>query len=219
MTIDRVAGAALGQAGVDDEARSVVAAVLSGRRNAFRVLVERESASVVRACVRVLGDQHEAEDVAQEAFLVAYRSLAGWRGDGSFGAWLGRIAVRLAIRRAAARRTSVRWIAPITTDVAVRADPDDGGAPFAGRSTAPVGGSTGTDPAGAFLVAERGALLRQAVGRLDDPYREVVALRFFGDLSLTEIAAERGTPVPTVKTHLRRGLARLREIIDRESLR
>ena len=80
----------------------------AGDRDAFRFLVERESASVVRACHRVLGDLHEAEDAAQEAFVIAYRSLAGWRGDGSFGAWLGRIAVRNAVRRAKARRPVAR---------------------------------------------------------------------------------------------------------------
>ena len=54
--------------------------------------MEREGPSVVAACARVLGDQAEAEDVAQEAFVIAYRSLASWRGDGPFGAWLARIA-------------------------------------------------------------------------------------------------------------------------------
>ena len=54
---------------------AVVRAVLAGDREAYRVLVERESPSVIRTCYRVLGDLHEAEDVAQEAFVTAYRSL------------------------------------------------------------------------------------------------------------------------------------------------
>ena len=53
-------------------------AILGGDSDAFRVLVERESAAVVRVCHRVLGDLGEAEDVAQEAFVIAYRSLATW---------------------------------------------------------------------------------------------------------------------------------------------
>jgi len=60
----------------------IVRAVLDGDRDAFRIVVERESSSVIRACYRVLADQHEAEDVAQEAFVIAYRSLASWRGEG-----------------------------------------------------------------------------------------------------------------------------------------
>ena len=91
--------------------RAIVDAVLGGDRDAYRHLVERESASVVRSCHRVLGDLHEAEDAAQEAFVTAYRSLAGWRGDGPFGAWLTRIAVRIAVRQASKRR-SVAWLEP-----------------------------------------------------------------------------------------------------------
>ena len=50
---------------------------------------------------------------------------------------------------------------------------------------------------------------------LPEPYREVVTLRFFGELSLEEIARQTERPVPTVKTHLRRGLLRLRETVER----
>ncbi len=88
--------------------RAIVEAVLAGDRDAFRRLVERESVGVVRACHRVLGDLHAAEDAAQEAFVTAYRSLSTWRGDGPFGAWLTRIAVRIALREAGKRKT-VRW--------------------------------------------------------------------------------------------------------------
>jgi RNA polymerase sigma-70 factor (ECF subfamily) len=72
----------------------------------------------------------------------------------------------------------------------------------------------GPDPAVTSLRAERAAAVRAAVGRLDEPYREVVALRFFGELSLEEIASQTGRPLGTVKTHLRRGLLRLRTLVD-----
>src|SRR3982751_2902904 len=88
--------------------RAAVDAILGGDRDAFRVLVDREAPSVIRACYRVLGDPHEAEDAAQEAFVIAYRSLAAWRGEGTFGAWLSRIAVRVALRQFR-RRKSVVW--------------------------------------------------------------------------------------------------------------
>ena len=84
--------------------RQVVDAVLAGDREAFRVLVDRESGNVIGVCRRVLGDPLEAEDAAQDALTKAYQALATYRGDGPFGAWLRRIAVRVAIARLAARQ-------------------------------------------------------------------------------------------------------------------
>jgi len=130
--------------------------------------------------------------------VTAFRSLAGWRGDGPFGAWLTRIAVRIAIRRAQ-RRREVTWIDPT------------GGSSLIDRPGGP-------DPAITTLRAERAEGLRSAVSRLDEPYREVIALRFFAGLSLDEIAAQTGRPLGTVKTHLRRGLIRLRTSVEGGSL-
>jgi RNA polymerase sigma-70 factor (ECF subfamily) len=179
----------------------IVRAVLAGDREAFRVLVDRESAAVVRACYRVLGDTHEAEDLAQETFVTAYRSLSTWRGDGPFGAWLARIALRLAVRHAG-RRKAVGWARPITEP---GADP-----------VALLAAGVAAQPEQAVLLAERDAATRSALVGLDEPYREVVALRFFGECSLDEIATLTGRPLGTVKTHLRRGLLRLREALEPE---
>jgi len=181
----------------------VVRAVLDGDRDAFRILVDRESAAVVRACYRVLADSAEAEDVAQEAFVTAYRSLASWRADGPFGAWLSRIAVRLAVRQLG-RRRAVSWV-----HASAAAAPIDGG-----DVTLHLMAGAQTQPEQLALEAERATSARRAVAALDEPYREVVALRFFGERSLEEIAAMTNRPLGTVKTHLRRGLIRLRDRMD-----
>jgi RNA polymerase sigma factor (sigma-70 family) len=77
-------------------------------------------------------------------------------------------------------------------------------------------GAPGSDPVAATLAGERQREVRLAVAGLREPYREVVALRFFGEMSLDEIAEATHRPVNTVKTHLRRGLERLRPVLDRE---
>jgi RNA polymerase sigma-70 factor (ECF subfamily) len=188
--------------------RAIVDAVLAGDRDAYRHLVERESASVVRSCHRVLGDLHEAEDAAQEAFVTAYRSLASWRGDGPFGAWLTRIAVRIALRQVG-RRRSVAWLHP--------GDGEDGNVASAAsvaNDAHAVAARPRMDPAMLAIRDEREADLRSAVATLPEPYREVVTLRFFGELSLEEIARQTERPLATVKTHLRRGLLRLRVAVE-----
>jgi RNA polymerase sigma-70 factor (ECF subfamily) len=198
---------ATGPDGLHDD-RAIVDAVLAGDRDAFRHLVERESPSVVRACHRILGDLHEAEDAAQEAFVTAYRSLASWRGDGPFGAWLTRIAVRIALRQAGKRR-SVTWLDPGAVAEGATGDP------VSAAATARAVASSGTtDPSIISARAEHAADIRLAVAALQEPYREVVILRFFGELSLEEIARQTERPLGTVKTHLHRGLLRLRQTVD-----
>jgi RNA polymerase sigma-70 factor (ECF subfamily) len=196
--------------GPDDQRsdRAIVDAVLAGDSDAYRHLVERESASIVRACHRVLGDLHEAEDAAQEAFVSAYRSLASWRGEGPFGAWLTRIAVRIALRQVGQRR-SVRWLDPSAGSATDIHDPAS-----AASEAQAIAASPRTDPAMLAVRAEREAALRAAVSTLPEPYRETVTLRFFGELTLDEIARQTERPLPTVKTHLRRGLLRLRGTVE-----
>ena len=160
----------------------------------FRVLVEREQGVVYRACLRILGRPHDAEDVAQESFVMAYRSLGSYRGDGALGGWLLRIATRQAYRRLGQRRDAAEI---------------DQALPL---------GAPGSDPLAIMLAGERQRAVRLAVAALREPYREVVALRFFGEMSLDEIAASTRRPLNTVKTHLRRGLERLRPLIGAEGV-
>jgi RNA polymerase sigma-70 factor (ECF subfamily) len=77
-----------------------------GDRVAFVELVDRHTAAVYRAAVASLGSRADAEDVAQEAFLTAYRRLDGFRGEASFKTWLLTIAWRQAINQ---RRSLARW--------------------------------------------------------------------------------------------------------------
>jgi RNA polymerase sigma-70 factor (ECF subfamily) len=172
--------------------RQLVDEVLVGNGEAFRVLVERASPPVLGVCRRILRDSDEAEDVAQDAFLRAYRALATFRGDGAFGAWVTRIAVRLAIARLASRRDLAHVSPDHAAEWAVSLDSRD-------------------DPEARALDKEQRRAIRDAVGALPLSQRSVVALRFYGDLSLEEISRLTTTPLGTVKSRLHRGIENLRQ--------
>ncbi len=173
------------------EDRQLVDAVIAGDQEAFRTLVDRESQAVISVCHRIVRDPVEAQDVAQDAFLRAYRALAAYRGDGSFGAWLRRIAVRVAVARLAARPEVIRLDAEALDPRAANL-------------------RSGDDPEARSLETESRILILRAIEALPATQREVIMLRYYGDLSLGEIAALTRNPLGTVKSRLNRGIRGLR---------
>ena len=169
--------------------RELVTAIVAGDRDAFRLLVERESGPVIRACARILGDPDAAEDVAQECFVTAYQLIGSWRGEGSLHGWLLRIAINRALRAVKGRPRLL---------------------PLEGDSGEPREVPGGSEPLADLLMSERDRMVQQAVASLPEPYRETIVLRYFGELSIAEIASQTGRPIGTVKTHIGRGLLRLR---------
>jgi RNA polymerase sigma-70 factor (ECF subfamily) len=165
---------------------------------AFHQLVDQQTGAVFRTCYRVLGSVDEAEDAVQETFVLAYRALGSYRGDGPPGAWLARIAVRESWRRSRSRNREASRTAPL--DDAVEATMPDP-----------------TDVPRLVLAAEERDDVRRAVAELPDPYREVVSLRFLADRSVADIARVTGRPEATIKTQLYRGLARLRPLLEEPS--
>jgi RNA polymerase sigma-70 factor (ECF subfamily) len=170
--------------------RTLVDAVISGDDEAYRVLVDRERENVIGLCRRLLRDPQEAEDVAQEAFIQAYRALPTFRGDGAFGAWIGRIASRMAYAR-------------LKRPTELRADPtrEDGWL---------IDAAEGIDPQRAILDGERRAEVQRAISSLPEHQRRIVEMRFYGGMSLEEISSATGAPIGTVKSRLHRALAALR---------
>jgi RNA polymerase sigma-70 factor (ECF subfamily) len=185
---------------VDD--RTLVDTIIAGDRDAYRLLVERESTTVFRCCYRVLGHVEDAEDVAQESFVTAFRSLASWRGDGSVRAWLAQIATRQALRAAGRRSRTISL--------------DGDGSDAAPTERIPL--AHAPDPSAAVTAADTAAQVRDAVTHLPEPYRETIALRYFAELSIDEIAQALDRPVGTVKVHVHRGLERLRAQLVEESV-
>lgn len=180
---------------MDDEL--LVAAIRTGDPDGFRCLVDRETPRLYRFAFRILGSRPDAEDVVQEAFIVAVRSFATYRGEGPLGAWLMRIAVRIAYRRAGAAHRD-------TVDIAAIEEP--------------VAPGDALDPLAATLDRESQQAVRSAVESLPEPYREVIVLRYFAGLSVEDTAATVGRPLSTTKSHLRRGLQRLRAVMRTEAV-
>jgi RNA polymerase sigma-70 factor (ECF subfamily) len=172
----------------DDQ--SDVERVLAGDISAFEGIVGRWQGPLINLAYRFCHDRGRAEEMAQEAFLRAYRGLGQWRKDAVFSTWLFALATNL--YRSELRRIPARVVA--LDDVAEPADPRafDGGL-----------GDREED-------ADRDLAVRRAVLALPAKYREALTLFYFHDLDLTNAAQSLGLPEGTVKARLFRGRELLR---------
>ena len=172
----------------------------AGDIDALCELVERHRTVALRVGYAIVGP--EAEDVVQEAFVKAYRYLDRFRDGEPFRPWL----LTIVANEARNRRRSTSRRGALQLRVATR--DTVGGSPMTGAaSTEEI----------AVANEERKWLVR-AVAELPDRDREVVALRFFADLSEAETAAALACPVGTVKSRLSRAIARLRVSLEQEVL-
>lgn len=156
-------------------------------RDAFSELVSRYADRIFNLAYRMTGNRTEAEDMAQDAFLRAYRGLESFKPGNPFGAWLYRIAVNVCLSW---RRQN-------------------------NSATEPIDENEAADPTAAVDdVAERRdvqATVQQAILGLPPMYRAVVILYHLEDRSYEDIATMLDLPINTVRTHLHRGRAMLRE--------
>jgi RNA polymerase sigma-70 factor, ECF subfamily len=166
----------------------------------FEELVASQKERVFRVALSVLGPgrESEAEDVAQEAFVRAFRALPGFRGESRLSTWVHRLAFNLAVdhRRAAGRR-------PIGSG---------GGDEVMARLPAR---DPGSDPYRASRDAERRRAVRAALDGLPDEPRAVLHLHYWLGCTVREIGDLLDLPPGTVKSHLHRGRERLgKELAD-----
>ncbi|MBR0671975.1 RNA polymerase sigma factor [Neoroseomonas soli] len=173
-----------------------------GEAGAFREIIRRNNRHLFRAARSVLRDDAEAEDVVQEAYVRAFRGLAGFRGDASLSTWLTRIALNEAFGRLRRRRTTVDLE---QIEVAQKG----GGASILMFPTA-----LGGDPEGAAARREIRRLLEQAIDGLPEVYRPVLVARDVDGLSVEETARILGIRPETVRTRLHRARRLLRAELD-----
>jgi len=179
----------------DDE---LVRRVQKGETRLFAELVGRYQDAVYGMAVRFVRSTAEAEDIAQEAFLRAYRGLPGFKREARFSTWLYRITWNLCADWMRRQRGLRRASAPLEDAREVA----DGAA----------------DVEGDLVHAQEKRAVRAAVDRLDGKYRDVVTLLYYQKLSYEEIADVLQCPLKTVETRLYRARRMLKASLEKAGL-
>lgn len=177
--------------------KQLVVRVQKGDKGAFDLLVIKYQQKIMSLISRYVRDADEVQDVAQEAFIKAYRALPGFRGDSAFYTWLYRIAINTAKNHLVSRSRR-----PPGSDVDVEdAQYLEGGDALRDRET----------PENALFGEELREKVNEALDALPDDLRTAVTLREFDGLSYEEIAEVMECPVGTVRSRI----FRAREAIDK----
>lgn len=159
-----------------------------GVDGAFDALIRRHQARVLRLALRYLGERALAADVAQNTFVAMFRSLPEYRANGKFKSYLFRVLLNQCRMSRRSARSESRALDAATL-------------------------SQSLDPA-EVLLRERRRDVEAALAGLSDKLRDVVLLRFGGELAYEEIAETLGIPLGTVKRRLFDAMAKLRETLE-----
>lgn len=174
---------------------ALIARVLAGERNAYRPLIEATEAGLRRFLLRLTGDPAQAEDLAQDAYIRAFRKLDSFSRDRPFAAWLKKIAYRLFLdeMRRARRRGRTTPYDDLEAEHKAVAAPQSSAYPAAALD------------------------LEGAIRRLKPEVRAVIVLCFVYEMSHGEAAQITGLPLGTVKSHILRGRKKLRTMLNAEA--
>jgi RNA polymerase sigma-70 factor (ECF subfamily) len=172
--------------------------LIAGHDTALNDLMERHATPVFQFLCRMLGNEDDANDAAQETFARVYRARASFRLDRKFSTWCYTIAANLA-------RNQIRWRARHPT-VSLDADTEATGQTIG--SMLPAGEPAPSEQA---LAAERAAAVSAAVNQLPEDLREAIVLCEWEDLSMAEAAAILNVTSKAVESRLYRARQSLRE--------
>ena len=176
-----------------EEEGALIERVLAGDAESFESLVLEHQTNVYRLALRLTGNEADAADAAQDAFLKAYTSLATFRGESRFSVWLYRLTNNVCIDLLRRRRDAV----PLQTE-------DDEGS----ETELPLPDER-WDPEALAQRAEDVRAVRAAMAALPADCREILTLREIGGLSYEELAASLGLELGTVRSRLNRARKKL----------
>jgi RNA polymerase sigma factor (sigma-70 family) len=169
-------------------------AVANGDAEAFRTLLERHQGWVYSLIDAVVRNEQHAEDLTQEVFWRLHQHAGSYIGKGEFVAWLKRIALNRAKDFLRQQKRSFST----SLEAIAESVPDD----------------DCSDPASALLTSAVREELRAVIGALPDEQRLVIIMRYFGDMSLQDIAWAMKCPLGTVKSRLFNGLRRIQQALS-----
>ena len=181
-----------------NEEKALIERILSGDQEAFAILVEQHQKQVYNLCLRMVSNSADAEDLAQEAFVKAWKGLRFYKFESSFSTWLYRLTSNVCIDflRRQKRRTAVSLTSPEEAD-STEFDVTD------------------LQPGPEELAIHRDdqRAVSKAMSQLDEEHRLVLTLRVVEELSYEQIADVLGVKTGTVKSRLARARNRLRNIL------
>ena len=171
--------------------------VLKGDQSAYEEIVEIYKDKVFQLCFRMLGNRHEAEDMAQEAFVRAYVNIHTFNTDLKFSTWLYRIATNLCIDRIRKKKPDYYLDAEVAgTD---------------GLNMYSQIASDIESPEDQVESLELHDIIQREITKLPEKYRTVIVLKYIEELSLKEIGKVLDMPIGTIKTRIHRGREALRK--------
>jgi RNA polymerase sigma-70 factor (ECF subfamily) len=187
---------------------ALVERVRRGERHAFDLLVIKYQRKIMRLLSRMIHDPAEIEDVAQEAFIKAYRALPQFRGESAFYTWLYRIALNTARNWQAASFRRPATVTPLENEDGETFDQIDG---LSDHST----------PESLMASRQVAQAVNEAIDELPDDLRAAIVLREIEGMSYEEIASTMQCPIGTVRSRIYRAreaiAARLRPVMERDS--
>ncbi len=183
------------------ELRAVIASAQAGRADGLAALLEAYGPRLFGYFLRATGSHHDAEDLLSEMALRLVRQIGKYDDRGRFEPWLFRIAANMI-------RDRIRRYKSHPTAMSLSIESDDGT-----RAADTLAGKWQKVDAG-MMAAEASDGLAKALEQLDAGTREMVLLRYFGQMSFKELADTFECPLGTVLARVHRGLAALREMLE-----
>ena len=180
------------------EEKALIQRVLDGDQEAFAEIVEAYEKSVYNLCLRMCGNQEDAKDLTQEAFVKAWRGLRFYKFEAAFSTWLYRLTSNVCIDFL--RQKKRRPVSSLTTEE------EDGLVEQEFPDTAPI-------PEEAVLAQEQREAVIVAMNQLEEEFRLVLTLRVIQDLPYETIAEIMNLKIGTVKSRLARARMKLKKIL------